>query len=486
MKAYAKQRYRRSLFSSGGGPSQEWLTGRVQGRIDYEQAVGDGTQSDIAMACVNWLMRVFPEPPIVLEEKNAEDEWEIISPHPLIERLEQPNPAYEGDLMLVATELSFALDGNAYWWIIPSNGGQVAEIWWLPHQLVEPKGREGDNRVYIDHYEFSPEGTLPIRIEVEDMVHFRFGIDPQNVRKGLSPVRAVLREAYTDREASEWISGLMDNSGLPWAVLSPDPNAEMQSVQEDLLATRTYIENQLKSGRPGGVLALGAPVRLEPVTITPRQMNFKDIRRIPEERISANLGVPPIVASLGAGLDRATYANYQVAEKVAYRSTLMPTYKTFARVIRRNMLSRYEDNIEDKRLRFDLSEVEALQEDENEIAGRVRDDFAAGLIMLSEARAERGWPVDDNMRVYLRPSGVTEVREEDVGKEPEPNELETPPDESEIEGEEESEERGEEEEPEETPKAGRNGRAKQMTSSELLSSAYSEPAEYWKPFFSEN
>ena len=344
------------------------------------------------------------------------------------------------------------------------------------HQLVEPKGHANRTSVYIDHYEYSPPGMLPIKIDPTEIVHFRFGLDPKNVRKGLSPLQAVLREVYTDKEASEWIAGLMDNSGLPWAIVSPDPNAEMQSVQEDLLATRTYIENQLRSGKPGGVLALGAPVRLEPITITPRQMNFKDIRRIPEERISANIGVPPIIAGLGAGLDRATYANYGVAEKVVYRSTLIPTYKQFARTVRRKLLPRYESSIEGMRLRFDLNEVEALQEDESEKAMRTREDFAAGIIMLSEARSDRGWPVEENMRIYLRPSSVVEVREEDVGMEPE---NEEPPIEEEEEPPEGEDKKGSEGDPDEIPKASRR---KRQTINVSSLNGFSEPAEYWKPF----
>ena len=134
VKAYAKQRVRNSLFSLTDTTGFEELFGAGTGsnQVNYAAEIGDGHYSDIAMASVKWLMRVFPEPPFLVEKRNNDDEWESIPEHPLVERLENPNEGYDGDLLLVATELSFALSGNAYWWIIPSRGGGVAEIWWLP------------------------------------------------------------------------------------------------------------------------------------------------------------------------------------------------------------------------------------------------------------------------------------------------------------------------------------------------------------------
>jgi hypothetical protein len=33
-------------------------------------------------------------------------------------------------------------------------------------------------------------------------VHFRFGLDPDDPRKGYSPLKSVLREVFTDDEAA--------------------------------------------------------------------------------------------------------------------------------------------------------------------------------------------------------------------------------------------------------------------------------------------
>ena len=460
---YVKQRVRSSVFGTTDDNGWSNYIPAAQGRLDYETEVTDGVYSDIAMASVKWLMRVFPEPPLILERQTS-DGFEPVENHPLISRIATPNSGYEGELLMVASALSFALDGNAYWRVLPSNNGGVAEIWWIPHNMIAPKG---DARNYLTHYQYSPPERESINLPINEVVHFRFGLDPHDVRKGLSPLAAVLREIYTDREASEWIAGLMGGSGLPWAILSPDPQADVQNIADDLGATRAYIEQQLRSGKPGGVLALGAPVKLTPVTFTPEQMNFKEVRRIPEERISANLGIPPIVAGLGAGLDRATYANFKEAERIAYASNLIPTYKTFARTIKRNLLPLYEDNVGDFNLRFDLSEIEALQENEDDKATRVRKDLAAGLITLAEARAERGLASDDAMRVFFLPKNTAPVAADSLG------DVQT-------------EDVTAEENPDETPKADTSEVLKPATSNETLLGGESELEEYLKSFYSEN
>ena len=53
---------------------------------------------------------------------------------------------------------------------------------------------------YLTGYEYNPNGA-PITYDPADIVHFRDGMDPDNTRKGLSPLASLLREIFTDDEA---------------------------------------------------------------------------------------------------------------------------------------------------------------------------------------------------------------------------------------------------------------------------------------------
>jgi hypothetical protein len=47
--------------------------------------------------------------------------------------------------------------------------------------MIEPKG---DESTFIDHYEYTP-GTEKLRIEKEDVVHFRNGLDSEDSKLGV-------------------------------------------------------------------------------------------------------------------------------------------------------------------------------------------------------------------------------------------------------------------------------------------------------------
>ena len=74
----------------------------------------------------------------------------------------------------------------------------LVEYWWAPQWTVEPKG---DEKTFITHYEYQP-GTEPQVILPEDVIHFRFGLDADNPRKGRSQLKSVLREVYKIGRAS--------------------------------------------------------------------------------------------------------------------------------------------------------------------------------------------------------------------------------------------------------------------------------------------
>ena len=269
--------------------------------IDYEREVGDGTKSDIVMACIHWLMRVFPEAPPALERINRNQEAEPILNHPFLDLLRRPNPYYSGATLLVGAELSYNIEGDAYFIIVPGNLGQPVELWWVPHWMMEPAW-PSDGSVFISHYEYSPPGFAPIRIEPEDVIHFRFGFDPQNPRKGLSPLRTVMRELLSDAEAANWTASLLRNAGVPGIIVSPHPGADVLQSPEDLEATKAYFRENFTGDKRGEPLAIGAPVNVAQFGYNPQQMDLNTTRMMFETRGCAAIGIPPIVASLLSGI----------------------------------------------------------------------------------------------------------------------------------------------------------------------------------------
>lgn len=391
-------------------PRQGGLTWGFLPRTQYDYAaeVGDGRQSSIIMACVKWIQRTFPEAPVMLLRRDAEGQWEQVHEHPLLELLDTPNPFYDGLLLQAATVADLTLSGNAYWIKVRSRAGRPVQLWWIPSTMIEPKWPLGESgsSVFISHYEYTPGGEI-IKLDPKDVVHFRDGLDPKNIRKGLSPLQSLFREIFTDDEAANMTASLLRNLGVPGLVVSPEGIANVS--QQDAEAVKEWFRENFTGDRRGEPLVMGAATKVQSFGFSPQQMSLKDLRRIPEERISAVLGVPAIVAGLGAGLDRSTFANYEEAREAAYESNIIPTQRLTAAVIKRQLLSEYEDDLSMWRVAYDLSQVRVLQEDENRLVERVNMMVHGGYLKIVDAQRMTGAPVDETQDFYLRPLNLLQV-----------------------------------------------------------------------------
>ena len=119
------------------------------------------------------------------------------------------------------------------------------------------------------------------------------------------------------------------------------------------------------------------------------------------------LGVPAIVAGLGAGLDRSTFSNFAEAREAAYEQTIIPTQKTLGEDIWFQLLPDFESasDIWLWRIGFDLSKVRVLQPDMDKLAARLDVGIRGSWLMRSDGRRAMGYPVakDGSDDVYLVP-----------------------------------------------------------------------------------
>jgi len=323
--------------------------------------------------------------------------------HPMIKLMDKPNPYYDGLLLLAATIADWMMSGNAYWVKLRANMGNPVELWWVPSALIEPKW---ENQHYLDYYNYMP-GYGTVRLASEDVIHFRDGIDPDNTRKGLSPLASLFREVFTDHEAANMTASLLRNLGIPGLIIAPKTEATVPPAEAEKLKEK--FRQNFTGDKRGEPLVLGFPSEVNVLGYNPQQMDLKALRRIPEERISAVLGVPAIVAGLGAGLDRATYSNYAEARESAYESTIIPTQRLFNSVLKRQLLSEYESDIDNWLVSNDLSEVRILQEDKDRMATRLNTMVSGGWMAVDDAQRMAGAPVDDSQHIYLRSPLLMEV-----------------------------------------------------------------------------
>ena len=371
----------------GTGASTDMGDGWLRGVFDLTPWASMGpmtanprelSHNAIVMACIQWVMRTFPEAPIQVRRK-PRNKGKAVDNHGMVALIENPNPYYSSLTLWQSTVASYNLDGNAYWLKMRNDAGQVIELWYEPHTTIKPVGNDKE---FISHYEVYRHGFW-YRIEREDVVHFRFGQDDENPRKGLSPLKAALREVFTDQEASVYTASILKNMGVAGVIISPKTGSGL--TPKDAQDIKTMYMQKTQGERRGEPLVWTEPLDAQFPSLNPQNMNLRDLRKIPQENISGLLGVAAIVAGLGAGLDRSTFANMAEAREYSYEGNIIPAGASFGATLDTHLLNDFGDNTNEYSC-FDYSNVRVLQEDQNKLAARLNLLYNGNLIKRNEAR----------------------------------------------------------------------------------------------------
>lgn len=348
-------------------------------------------ESAPVVATLNWICRTFVEADLAVWRAGGDGAQKVAN-HPLFMVLKRPNPAYSWSSLFQAIVVSLYHDGNAYLLKQRREGDNaVVSLWFVPYWMIEPQW-PFDGTVFISHYIYQVNGkTLYVR--PEDVIHIRKGLDPANTRKGFGVLKSVIKEVFTDEAAQNFSAWMLDNYAIPGVIIAPDED-NVEIDETDAEEMKQKFLHKFGGEHIGEPMFLTYKAKVFTVGHNPKDLALKEIRRIPEERISAVTGVPSIVANLGAGLDSSTYNNLENLKRAATNQTLVPLWRDVAEQMTLQLLVDFS-NRQDEFLEFDTSQVKELREDETANADRTRNLFTGDIITRAEARLRIGEKPDD-------------------------------------------------------------------------------------------
>lgn len=381
------------LWPGNGTPDTRYDFGGVAGELHRNSAV---------MACIAWMQRTYPEAKVQVTKPTEDGDREPIPDHPMAQLVSNPNPFYSGDLLLQATVLDYVVSGNAYWLKARgSNGkGTVKELYHRSHRQMRPYRDQGSPN-FIDGYLYSPTGGQPIRIPREDVIHFRFGLNPDNPMEGFSPLLTGTREVATDNEGNTYTATILRNMGIVSGVFSNKSPETFEFSEEKRRLLKDMYRAQVTGDARAEVLCIDGPIEYKSYGQSPEQMALSTIRNLPEDRICALLGLSAMVVGLTAGGLHRSYANYAEAREAAIEGNMLPTLKMFDQELDNQLLYTDFDPRRTLKTERDYSDIRALQPDEDAIHQRAREDYAAGLITRNQARAMIGQDEDADGDAYI-------------------------------------------------------------------------------------
>jgi len=233
---------------------------------------------------------------------------------------------------------------------------------------------------------------------------------------------SLFREIFTDDEAANFTASLLANFGVPGVIIAPAAmNGSPFQLEIDAESIKEEYMRGFGGDKRGEPMVLTAPTDIKVLSFSPQQMDVKSLRRVPEERVTAVLGLNAMVVGLGAGLEHSTFSNYAESREAAYENNIMPTQRLMSAELKHQLLSDYvaEGELRQWRVGFDHTQVRALQDDQTALYARANLAVAGGWATVAEARQSVGMKTDETHDVYLRTSGMTVVPKDEGGKPPE-------------------------------------------------------------------
>jgi HK97 family phage portal protein len=134
-------------------------------------------------ACTRAVANGFAEAPLMVYADESKEE--ALPDHPLQKLIKRPNP-YMGEDEWWKYVMTYApIGGNAYGKIVANNGGEPTELWPYHDMVMFPVP---SRTRWIEYYAYTVDnGRNVVEIPTEEIVHFKWAIDPDCPWKGMSP-----------------------------------------------------------------------------------------------------------------------------------------------------------------------------------------------------------------------------------------------------------------------------------------------------------
>jgi HK97 family phage portal protein len=227
---------------------------------------------------------------------------------------------------------------------------------------------------------FTQAGELP------PILHLAL-FNPLDDHYGLAPIEAAAIAVDTHNAAAKWNKALLDNAARPCGALvfsGAEGNVLADSQFERLKAElNENYEGARNAGRP---LVLEGGLDWRPMSLTPKDMDFMEAKHAAAREIALGFGVPPMLMAIPGDN---TYSNYQEANRVFWRQSVLPLAARICGALTQWLAPVFGEGL---RLAADTDRIEALAGDRAALWERVTK---APFLTVNEKRAATGYaPVE--------------------------------------------------------------------------------------------
>tara|TARA_R100000655_G_scaffold93154_1_gene134399 strand:- start:1499 stop:4693 length:3195 start_codon:yes stop_codon:yes gene_type:complete len=286
----------------------------------------------------------------------------IIEDHPFLDLMEQPSSYMDGFSLREQLLVDLMLTGGCYCLLAGSNQEPTSLFRLHPEQTRIIT----DQLVGIKGFEYTDSGST-VEYPIERVVFVQSASWHSGVESlyGLGGIQPLQKEIGADLSAQKLASDSA-RKGRPDILISPADEADIWDSDQ----RRAILDAYRGMSSEGGAMVLSGQVKIEPLQISPRDLEFQAVRTYAREAISAVFGVPPSI--LGAG-----DLNYAVSRQQAqnYWEVQTKRGKKMSHLFSQ-IAKRFDPSF---RVEIDYSGVEALQEVRNGQIDRISKHILNGM-----------------------------------------------------------------------------------------------------------
>ena len=348
------------------------------------------------VACVNAKATDLSGLPLMVVRGSGSDA-EMLQDHPALDLLRSPSTKVTGVMFRRQMIVDLELSGNAYSLLV----GDTRFLDMLSLLRLHPQGvRIVPDKDGTPGYFESTSGGGTSKFDFNSVIQVRRP-SWENSSAGLYG-EGLIRSLHNDLEAdlaAQRSAKQSATKGRPDAIISPKQDGDVWTARQ-IGEIRARLDQMMRQS--GGALIMGGQASYTPLSWSPKDMEYKELRTMVRDSVLGAAGVPPT----RVGLPTANYATAKESMRLYWENL-----KGEAALIDSELTKIAQLWEPDLRIVHDFSAVGALQTDRTERLSRVQQWWLLGL-PLSQAATMEGFDLPVDLDVEESPSRETDEASE--------------------------------------------------------------------------
>jgi len=328
------------------------------------------TQSVWVYSCVQTIASNISRIPFNFYQKNDQGKRDPVDPSPLDDLFNQPNPYMTRSQLFESTMVFLGIRGECLWILDEPLGNTSipASIWVFDPVNFEPV--KDDRSGQLIGWSFNGHSGK-VRIPLEQIIHFKY-FNPRDPIRGLSPIQAVMDGVDMEFYANQFNKNFFKRGAVTSMVFETD-----QELDNDVRKQMIEMKEDFYSGydKAHRIMVLEGGLKLKDIRISQKDMEFIELKKLTRKEIFSAFKVNEVV--LGVYEDVKSFEGTRTAHRQFWQECLIPKINHLEWML----WSRMFRHVDGGRIfgEFDLGQVEALQDNQVELADLTAKYFQMGV-----------------------------------------------------------------------------------------------------------